>query len=195
MWKFYLIIISNTLNIKTTQVAERLGLDTSIFKTVNFMSAQKIGSVSIGLINENITIVSDELALEFLETDAKQAELDLVKLFPGSKITVLVANPTVNLYGFSLIENGKRIRVKSGADDDVYIDFGKPVSYELQLSAEKIFSDEELQEITEENGKDGLQRILDNERGVRTTLHLEEMLLGKGEMVSNITLTNYPNKK
>jgi hypothetical protein len=195
MWKFYLIIISNTLNLNTNQVAEKLGLKIKVSNPINFLSAQKSEGISIGIINDNIVIVSDELVFDFFEKDAKKAELEFVKLFSESKVTVLVANSTVNLYGFCLIENGKRIRVKSGADGEIYVDFGKPLSYELQLSAQKIFNDDELQEIAKENGKDGLQRILDNEKGVRTTSHLEEMLLGKADIVSNIILTNYINKK
>jgi len=195
MWKFYLIIISNTLNLNTNQVAEKLGLKVKVSNPINFLSAQKSEGISIGIINDNIVIVSDELVFDFFEKDAKKAELEFVKLFSESKVTVLVANSTVNLYGFCLIENSKRIRVKSGADGEIYVDFGKPLSYELQLSAQKIFSDDELQEIAKENGKDGLQRILDNEKGVRTTLHLEEMLLGKADIVSKIILTNYINKK
>lgn len=51
-------------------------------------------------------------------------ERDLNAIFPDSKILIIAINDTVNFVGYSLIENGVKLRTKALVNDAIFLDYG-----------------------------------------------------------------------
>lgn len=178
-WKLYLIIISNANNINTTDVPQKIGLDSVKATKISIHEAQYAKGTSIGKYGDKIFIVSQDLVFKFYDKTASDFEKKICEAFPNSEIAILTLNGTVDLYGYNIIKNGKRQRVKSGADLDLYVDYGEQLPEEISLSKEKIFDDEELKEIKADNSKEQVKKILDQEISIRTTFRLTKRYFGK----------------
>ena len=179
-WKIYLIIISNANNINTAEIPQKIGLDNvRPTKEISIHEAQYAKGTSIGKYGDKIFIVSQDLVFKFYDKTPSDFEKKLCDLFPNSEIAVLTLNGTVDLYGYNIIKNGKRRRIKSGADLDLYVDYGDKLPEEVTISKEKIFDDEELKEIKADNSKEQVQKILDQEISTRTTFRLTKRYFGK----------------
>jgi hypothetical protein len=57
----------------------------------------------------------------------------LVELFPESELTALFISPEFMLWGYSVFNSGKKIRMKVGNAGGTYIDFGEPLEEEKAL--------------------------------------------------------------
>jgi len=92
------------------------------------------------------TIICDfGLPFEFYSDEISEIESKLIDHFPNSTIIAITLMSTVNHYGFAIIENGEKKRVKVG-------DYENPVALEIgQITKEEI----ELQKNSEvdEEGK------------------------------------------
>jgi hypothetical protein len=55
----------------------------------------------------------------------------LYKRFSNQIILALAENETVDAFGLSLIENGKRVRASSGCDGESHYEFGEPLILEI----------------------------------------------------------------
>jgi len=179
-WKIYLIIISNANNINTTDVPQKIGLaNAKPTKEISIHEAQYAQGTFIGKYGDKIFIVSQDLVFKFFDKTPSEFEKKICDSFPNSEIAILTLNGTVDLYGYNVIKNGKRLRVKSGADLDLYVDYGDKLPEELVISKEKIFDDEEVKEIKADNSKDQFKKILDQEISIRTTFRLTKRYFGK----------------
>lgn len=179
-WKIYLIIISNASNINTSDVPKKIGLDNlKSTKEISIHEAQYAKGTSIGKYEDKIFIVSQDLVFKFYDMTPSEFEKRICDSFPNSEIAVLTLNGTVDLYGYNIIKDGKRQRVKSGADLDLYVDYGDKLPEELTISKEKIFDTEELKEIKADNSKEQVAKIMDQEISIRTTFRLTKRYLGK----------------
>lgn len=179
-WKIYLIIISNASNISTSEVPQKIGLG-NLKPTIEISmgEAQYENGISIGKYGDKIFIVSQTYVFKFYDKTPSEFEKRLCESFPNSEIAVLTLNGTVDLYGYNIIKNSKRLRVKSGADLDLYIDFGDKLPEELAISNEKIFSDDELKDIKNDLSTKEFQKLLDQEISIRTTFRLTKRYFGK----------------
>ena len=179
-WKIYLIIISNANNINTTDIPKKIGLDNlKPTKEISIHDAQYAKGTSIGKYGDKIFIVSQDLVFNFYDKTPSDFEKKICDSFPNSEIAVLTLNGTVDLYGYNIIKDGKRLRVKSGADLDLYVDYGEKLPEEITISKEKLFDDEEFKEIKGDNTKEQVKKIIDQEISVRTTFRLTKRYLGK----------------
>ena len=179
-WKIYLIIISNANNINTSDVPKKIGLDNlKPTKEISIHDAQYAKGTSIGKFGDKIFIVSQDLVFKFYDKTQSEFEKRICDSFPNSEIAILTLNGTVDLYGYNIIKDGKRQRVKSGADLELYVDYGAKLPEEIALSKEKIFDDEELKDIKGDNLKEDVKKIIDQEISIRTTFRLTKRYFGK----------------
>jgi hypothetical protein len=179
-WKIYLIAITNAGNVNTTDVPKKLGLDNlKPTKEINIHDAQYEQGIFIGKNGDKIFIVCSDLVFKFYDKTPSDFEKKISAAFPNSEISVITINQTSDLYGYSVIKNGKRLRVKSGADLELYVDYGDKLPEEIEISKEKLFDDDELQEMQEDYSKDELQKVLDQEISFRTTFRLTKRYFGK----------------
>lgn len=179
-WKIYLIIISNANNINVSDVPKKIGYDSlKPTKEISLQEAQYEKGISIGKYGDEIFIVSQDLVFKFYDKTPSEFEKKICDLFPNSEIAILTLNGTVDGYGYNIIKDGKRQRVKSGADLNVYVDYGNKLPEELAISKEKIFEDEDLEEIKAENSKEDVDKILDQAISINTTFRLTTRYFGK----------------
>ena len=179
-WKIYLIIISNVNNINTADVPRKIGMDSvKSSKEISIHEAQYAKGTSIGKYGDKIFIVSQDLVFQFYDKTPSAFEKRICDSFPNTEIAVLTLNGTVDLYGYNIIKNGKRQRVKSGADLDLYVDYGDKLPEELEIAKEKIFDEDEIKDIKADNSKEQFQKILEQEISIRTTFRLTKRYFGK----------------
>ena len=73
--------------------------------------------------------VSNEPALTGLEND-------LVNIFPGARIFIFAINNAADFVGYSLLEDGVKLRTKCVVNDSIMFDFGDFIGKEIQLYEE-----------------------------------------------------------
>ena len=153
-----------------------------------------------GLIDNSLWILSADQVAKFFLEQPSNLEKNLRKKFPTSTILALEENSTVDSFGFSLIQNGDRVRVLSGCDQEYYYECGNEISEEKNCYQEVVrdFDDVSLQEIMNQEGSDGLQRHLLFEAKWRVPFTLFQNIYGKNiEAVyaENKTLKYYYQRK
>ncbi|HEX5151634.1 MAG TPA: hypothetical protein VFW07_09290 [Parafilimonas sp.] len=196
-WKIYLIAITNAANVNTTDIPKKLGFDNlKPTKEISIHEAQYEQGISIGKFGDKIFIVSSDLVFKFYDKTPSDFEKKISAEFPNSEIAIITINQTSDLYGYNIIENGKRQRVKSGADLELYVDYGDKLPEEIEISKEKLFEDDELKEMNEDYSKEELKKVIDQEISFRTTFRLtkryfEEELDNTGSDYNKIMVTKF----
>jgi len=196
-WKLYLIVITNAAKISTAEVPEKIGVDNlSPKQEISLHQAQSAKGLFIGKHKDKLVIVSQDLVFDFYEKSPSDFEKKVLAAFPNSEIAVLTLNGTTDLYGYSIIKDGKRQRVKSGADLELYVDYGEKLQEEIDVLKEKLFDDDELQEMKEEYSKQELKKVIDQEVSIRAAFRLSKRYFGKafdeaGSDFEKIKVTQY----
>jgi hypothetical protein len=192
-WKIYLLAISDC-NENDINLAHQLLINGNEGPTsnTNLIKAQFLDKTSIGYYDGKLFVVAPNLIDTFFNEVASGLEKQFALNFPKSEILVLEYYSTVDLYGFSLIKNGERIRTKAGADLETFVDFGSKLPEEIEIEGEKIFDDEDLEEMEE----DEQQAALEQERGIRTVFRLTKRLFKKqidesGSLAESIEVQTY----
>jgi hypothetical protein len=132
-WKASMIIIENKNNFSDEEaILKALGKDDFVFSketTLEECIHPGDNSINIGYYNGNIIICDDYQITESLEKaknlDLTKEEKELVKLFPNSEIIMAACHSTVNYHGYSLIQNGKKTRLKTISSDEPVKEFGQ----------------------------------------------------------------------
>lgn len=179
-WKIYLIIISNATNINVAEVPSKLGLN-NLKPTVevNLLEAQYKDNISVGRYEDKIIVTAKDLVYDFYQNIPTEREKRFVAAFPNSEITVLTIHSSSYLYGYSIIRNGKRIRVKHGADTEKYIDQGEKLQEEIDIRKGEIFTNEELKDMKGDYSKKELENVIDHEASFRVPFRLTKRYFGK----------------
>jgi hypothetical protein len=136
-WKLSSIIVNPVTNVNPEDLLNKLG-----FKNLVKLSDQPFedamnpqqGTVYIGTYKDNLIICADNLPQNFFDGSLSKSEEVLISYFPNSEICALSLQSTTSLFGFALIKNGEKIRVKAGdLDKGTTIDFGEPLQEEKEL--------------------------------------------------------------
>lgn len=144
-WKASMIIIHQPGKVDHRELLKRLG-----FINLNKIADLHVGSaiypreekIYIGNYKDNLLICEPNLPHTFFSEQPPFIEELLAHIFPGKEIAVIVLHSGVNLWGFSIIKNGKRIRTRAGDYTGNVIDFGAPLQEEEYLLS-KSFIDKE----------------------------------------------------
>lgn len=182
-WKFYTIFVKDhtlkdndevisllsSLNLKNYEYVGEIGLDESL--NTNFFC--------IGNVDNSLLITHQNLAMDFFDETKSKTENAIIDRFPKSEICSLVYFSTTDLYGYSLIRNGKRIRVKSGSDGEVFVNVGKRLDIEKEIKKKGVFDKEELEEMKEEFEREEINMMIDDAVGIRTVFAMTGWYLGK----------------
>jgi hypothetical protein len=74
------------------------------------------------------------MPMHFFDISESETEKILKRTFPNSEICSIVLQSTVNLWAYSVIKNGQKIRTRAGsADDGTFIEIGEPLEEEKNL--------------------------------------------------------------
>jgi hypothetical protein len=130
------IVVNSLPKIENIESLDKKRLKTKFIKTkINGLSPKDL-SISF---KENCTLIF--LDLIFYQNISEQAELtnlenDLNNIFPNSKILIIAINDTVNFAGYSLIENGTKLRTKATVNDTIFLDYGELNKKEMEFYKE-----------------------------------------------------------
>lgn len=121
-WKASLIIIENPDNFRDEHaILDAIGKGNYTAKdktTLEECIYPNDKSINIGFYNGNIVIGDDyQMTTNSLERAQDLSltleEKRLVELFPKSEIIIIACHSVVNYHGYSLIQNGQKIRLKT----------------------------------------------------------------------------------
>ncbi len=183
------IFITNQGSVSNEDLLDKVGL-TGLIKgeAVDFYDTNKQwDTVFMGSKGDCKILCDGDLCLEAFEDDSA-----LLKL-KDCEIAAIIWNETVDNFGFCLIKNGKVERKAMVNDGDVEHDYGQPIQEELEISDDEMFEPDEMEEIIEMEGKDGLERMIKSKKICRAANNIVKRYLGVGlvEIQERIELNEY----
>ena len=146
-WKASLVIIENTNGFEDDlAILKAIGKGSYVLKEkVIFEDClyPRDNSINIGYYKNNIIIADDfELTNNTLGDatilDLRGEEKELCKLFPTAEIISVACHSVVNYHAYSLIQNSKKVRLKSISCDDSFIDLGERTEEEEAIYSRSI---------------------------------------------------------
>jgi hypothetical protein len=136
-WKASTIIINKPNQVDNEDLLKELGfMSLRRIEDEPFEVAINPGNkkVYLGFYRDNLLICTPDLPMQFFEDSETQVEKILKHKFPNSEICSIILHSTVNLWGYSVIKNGQKIRARAGsADDGTFVEFGEPLDEEKEL--------------------------------------------------------------
>jgi hypothetical protein len=136
-WKTSTIIIHKPAQVDNEKLLQELGL-TSLTRIKNEPFEAVINpddrKIYIGRYKDNLLICTSDIPVELIEKQDSAVEKSLIRLFPGSEICAIVLHSVVNLWGYAVIRNGRKIRARAGSSDDgTFVEMGEPLDEEKEL--------------------------------------------------------------
>jgi hypothetical protein len=136
-WKASIVIIHNPARAANEQLLQEIGFNKlTKIKDEPFETARDPGNkkVYIGTYENNIILCTPDIPMQFFEETETYLESKFKKLFPNSEICAIVLHSTVNLWGYSIIINGTKVRARAGSSDDgTFVEVGLPLEEENEL--------------------------------------------------------------
>jgi hypothetical protein len=136
-WKASAVIIHKPARAGNQQLLQEIGFNKlTKIKDERFKTAihPENNKVYIGEYKNNIIICARDISMQFLEEPETHLEYRFKQLFPDSEICAIVLHSTVNLWGYSIIINGTKVRARAGSSDDgTFVEVGLPLAEESEL--------------------------------------------------------------
>jgi hypothetical protein len=162
-WNKYCIVVINIEETDLIKALELTGYGKILTPSseIDFRTAfdNRGEEMPFGLIDNSLWILSPTQVEKFFSDEQSVLEKNLIKNFPNSTILALEENSTVDSFGFSLIQFGKRIRILSGCDGEINFEYGNLIDEEVNCYSQVLidFDDEEKKEIIESEGVEGFE--------------------------------------
>lgn len=184
-WNKYYIVVTNQQGVTPTDVLTKLGLNGyQSAGDANFLQTNKSDDLFIGSYKDKLVIANPDLTYGMFFAEPSDIEKSFVAAFPSSEIAALAENSTVGEFGYSLIDNGQRKRVKHGCDGEIYTDFGETLPEEQEILAGHIFDPEELDEMREDMDEEEVQNMVTFEASWRTPAQISKRYFG--DVIDNL---------
>ena len=133
-----------------------------------------------GFYQGNLLLVHPDLPFHFFGEGQSETERLFIQTFPGKEIAALIENSTVGLFGYALIEDGRKVRMKDGSDGEIYHDTGELLPEEKEILASEIFGEDELEEMREDGmSEEEVQATVSFEASWRVPNLLTKRYLGE----------------
>src|SRR6266496_878182 len=147
-WNKYYIFVKSPGATDMNEILSKLNLSKyKPTKEVPLHYSNKPETLFAGFYNGNLLIVHPDLPFDFFNDAQSETEKLFIDTFPDSEIAALIENSTVGLFSYAIIDHGQKIRMKDGSDGEIYHDTGELLPEENEVLSEKIFGDEEIQEM------------------------------------------------
>jgi hypothetical protein len=144
-WKTSTIIITPRPDLPVESLLNSLGLtDLKSIDDEPFEIAlnPKGSNVYIGSYKDSLIISVPDIPASFLTENLSYAEKILIRECPEAEICAIILHSTVNLWGYSIIKNGQKIRARAGASDDgTFLEYGTPLIEEEALLSKSTIDD------------------------------------------------------
>lgn len=146
----YFIFIANQPLPDITQLLPKLGLaQYKPVAEVELWQTNKPDTLFVGHYNNSLIVAHPTLPFHFFGEGSSETEKRFIACFPNTEIAALIENTTVNLVGFSIIQNGQKIRMKDGADNKYFNDFGALIQEEKESLLKSHIDPEEIEDMQE----------------------------------------------
>lgn len=162
-WNKYYIFVNQQPNPDLDKLLPKLGLDHYSPKgEVNLYETNKPQTLFIGHHKDCLIFCDFYLPFTFFGAGQTIEEKRFIACFPNSEILVMIEDGTVDSFGFCVIKNGKKIRMKDGCDGEIYNDFGTPFPEEAENyeDIKATIGEFEKAEIIENEDKEGFENYL-----------------------------------
>lgn len=158
-WKASTIIINKPAPVEPEKLLHDLGfanLKKIDDKTFDEAINPDDHEVYVGKYKDNLLICAPDLPMQFFEDEPTEAEKALTGIFPSSEMCAIVLHSTVNLWGYAVLQNGKKIRARAGSSEDgTFVELGEPLEEEKALlSQAKIDKDGQRTYTSEVDGEE-----------------------------------------
>jgi len=174
-WNKYYIVVTNQQGATPIETLTKLHLTNyQAIGDANFPQTNKSNDLFIGIYEDKLIIANPDLTYGFFAAEPSDIEKKFVEVFPTSKIAALAENSTVGEFGYTIIDNGQRIRVKHGCDGEIYTDIGEPIPEEQTILSGHIFDPEELDEMRGEMDEEEVQNMVTFEASWRTPAEISK---------------------
>jgi hypothetical protein len=184
-WNKYYIVVTHQEGATPTDILNKLGLNGYQHAgDANFHQTNKSDDLFIGNYKDTLVIANPDLTYGLFAAEPSEIEKRFVAAFPSSEIVALAEDSTVGEFGYSLIENGQRKRVKHGCDGEIYTNFGETLPEEQEILAGHIFEPEELDEMREEMDEEEVQNMVTFEASWRTPAQISKRYFG--DVIDNL---------
>lgn len=196
-WNYYCVFVKSPIVTDTNKIFEKLNLGNYKFnKETSLHQANHAPEMlSVGFYNSCLIFVNLDMAFSFFEDKQSDIEKLFIDTFPMSEITSVVENSTARVFGYSVIENGQKIRMKSASYEQKYVDMGDLLLEEKIILEEPIFDATDIEDMKEDRfSDDEINRAITFEASWRVPNLLTKRYLGKtiGAInTSSIQLTMY----
>lgn len=175
---FYFVFVKHQEESDVNQVLAKLGYgEYKPTKEVDLWNTSKPKNLYVGEYNRYLIFSEPNLPFQFYNKEPSEIEIKFCETFPNAQISAFVINETVGMFGYSIIENGIRKRIKHGCDGAYYIDFGEKLIEEVNHPEQPIFDEETIEEM-EENGEN-IDALIEFEMSYRVPSRLISSYLGK----------------
>jgi hypothetical protein len=184
-WNKYYIVVTDQQNLTPSETLTKLGL--ANYKpagNAHFHDTNKSNDLFIGHYKDKLIIAEPDLTYAFFSIEPSDIEKKFIAAFPTSEIAALTENSTVDEFGYTIINNGQRIRVKHGCDGEIYTDIGEPLLEEQTILAGHIFDPEELDEMREDMDEHEVQNMVAFEASWRAPAEISRRYFG--EIIDNL---------
>lgn len=136
-WKASTIIIHKPTQVGNEQLLKELGFD-NLTKIEDEPFEVAINpddnKVYIGSYKDNLLICAPDIPMQFFEDVESQTESTLKQKFPNSEICSIILHSGVNMWGYSVIKNGQKLRARAGSSDGgTFVELGEPLDEEKEL--------------------------------------------------------------
>jgi hypothetical protein len=154
-WNKYYIFVKSPKMTDLNEILSKLNLtEYKPTKEVPLHFSNKPQTLFTGFYNGNLLVVHPDLPFQFFSDTPTDTEKLFIDTFPDSEIAVLIENSTVGLFSYAIIDSGRKIRMKDGSDGEIYHDEGEQLPEEQEILSEKIFGDDEIEEMKEDGMSD-----------------------------------------
>jgi len=167
------ILIKGGAKVEVNDVLHALGLTDYVpEKDVMLYETNKAKTLFIGQYNDVLIITHPDLPFDFFAEKQSETERKLIQLFPTNEIAVLLENEQVGAFGYAIIEQGVKVRMKDGADGEFYNDYGSLLPEELIMQGEilrgEIMPEDEIEELREDMSEEEVTKHIEFEACWRT---------------------------
>lgn len=195
-WNKYYIFVKSPKVTDISVILSKLNLtEYKPIEEVPLHYSNKPQTLFTGFYNGNFLIVHPDLPFHFFSDTPTDTEKLFIDTFPNSEIAALIENSTVGLFSYAIIDHGHKIRMKDGSDGEIYHDEGELLPEEKEVLSEKIFEDDEIEEMKEDGMSDEeVDAMIKFEASWRVPNRLTKRYLGElvGSMdTDKVMLTMY----
>ncbi|MCO6164484.1 hypothetical protein [Flavobacterium sp. NRK F7] len=176
-WKISATFIKDAGNLEINDdLIKSLGFkDFEYIEKTNFNENPEIGELYVSKYNNHLLIANADLIWEFTKPNISKTEKTFIEKFPNTEIYSLSLGGGTY---FSLIENGKKIRLME-VGDEIYQDVGELIPEEIYLKSENLFDEDKLELMKNELTEEEFEQQLQSNLAYETAFELTKRFFGK----------------